>query len=225
MTSDPPILFRWLGTRDWREIHAIQLRTRDRVVLGGSPSEVLFVEHPPVITAGRQASRQDLQVSDEALEARGVDFVRAERGGHLTLHLPGQLVIYPILPLDRLGLGVHRYVHGLGAAIVEWLSLQGLPATWREDAPGVWVGPRGTRKIASVGVHVHKQVPIHGASLNLSSELNAFQLLRPCGFSSDVMTSLEAERGQAPSLERAAREIMPLLAESFGVIGEWGAAT
>lgn len=221
MSADHSISFRWLGTRDWREVHALQLRMRDRVVLGASPGEVLLVEHPSVITAGRQATRRDLEVSEEALRSRGIGFVRAERGGHLTLHLPGQLVIYPVVSLERLRMGVHRFMQVLGEAIVEWLSAQRVAALWKDDAPGVWVGPAGARKIASVGVHVHKQVPIHGVSLNLTPDLRAFQLLRPCGFSSDVMTSLEAERGHAIPLLSAARELMPRLASGLGVEGVW----
>ena len=220
MNKEQEIVFRWLGTRDWGEAHALQLRIRDRVVLGSSPGEVLMMEHPAVITAGRQASRRDLQISAEALRARGITFVQSERGGHLTLHLPGQLVFYPIIPLQSLRMGVNQYVRVLAETLVEWLSVHQLSGEWKDDAPGVWVGPNGSRKIASVGIHVHKQVPIHGASLNLSPDLALFQMLRPCGFSSNVMTSFEAEGGTSLSVEEAARQIAPVLAEKLGV--KWG---
>jgi lipoate-protein ligase B len=164
----------------------------------------LFLEHTPVVTRGR-----GLQFTGESRPRAvplaelpaGVDFAESQRGGDLTFHNPGQLVIYPIVKLDGLGFGpkhdVAGYLRKLESVLIEELSALGLPARSVDAATGVWIGEK---KVASIGIAVRKWVTFHGMALNLANSLDGFRLISPCGFSPEVMGRLadflpSAERG------------------------------
>jgi lipoate-protein ligase B len=205
---------RWHGRVPYAEGLTLQDAAWEEV-RGGAPFRWLGFEHDPVITAGRHAELSDLHLPAEQLAARGVDVVRTDRGGRLTWHGPGQLVGYPIVDLRALRTGPRRYVERLAGALTAYLGELGIEATWRDDAPGVWVDG-GSRKIASVGVRVREGITTHGFALNLDPPADAFAALSPCGMSPSVLTSVAALRAGAPTPEAAARALSPWLAAALG---------
>ncbi len=208
-----------LGTRSYRDAWAEQERAHAEVV-GGAAERVLLVEHPPVITLGRRAGiDRNLLASPEQLEAMGVDVVQSDRGGDITFHGPGQLVVYPIIRLIDHTLSVGAYVHGLEDAVVRLLQSIDLPGAHRDaSAVGVWVHPgndlaRPAEKVCAIGVRIRRGVTMHGLALNVSTDLAFFDLIVPCGLVSRPVTSLARLLGdRAPTMpdvkQMIARELM-----------------
>lgn len=176
----------------------VEKRARDEI-----EDTVLFLEHTPVVTQGRGLQwtgkpREKHMPLPEVPE--GTEFFEIERGGDLTWHGPGQLVVYPIVKLDGSGFGAHHdvtgYLRKFEKAFIQALAHYDLLAEARESATGVWVGDQ---KIASIGIAVKKWVTYHGLAVNAVNDLTPFYTFSPCGFSSEVMTSIELLRpGQGP---------------------------
>ena len=142
-----------------------------------------------------------------------MDFQKTSRGGQLTYHGPGQLVMYPILHLGWLNIGVKGVVTSVTDSMMAWLAQQGIPCQWRDDAPGVWTTSEPARKLASVGMRITRNVTWHGGALNLTTDLNAFSVFQPCGFSGSVMSSVEELTGQAFDLPVAAKGLCEHMSE------------
>jgi lipoate-protein ligase B len=193
---------------------AVELQERlRRGVLGGEGSEiVLLLEHDPVVTLGRATRPEHVLTSPEALAADGVEIAHTSRGGSATWHGPGQLVVYPIV---QIGTRLRRHVDHLCSAAVDVLASLGLSSRYLCERPGVWLGDP-PRKIASVGVHVHRGVAIHGLALNVAPRLDAFAALQPCGMSARVITSVESEGVTPPSLEALGFALAQALAVRMG---------
>ncbi len=201
----------------FQEVWDLQKRFVEEVSEGTRFSTILFVEHPPTVTRGRglqwtgverERARPILQLPE------GTEYFEIERGGDLTWHGPGQLVVYPILDLKNpafpFARDIGKYVRFLEHWISAVLKNYGLESRAVKNAAGVWIGSGlESRKIASLGVALKKWVSYHGLALNVNPQLSGFQGFDPCGFESSVMTSLEKEIGRAPSreeLERLFRE-------------------
>jgi lipoate-protein ligase B len=180
-----------LGRRPYAEIEALQEELRARVLGGEDAAEALIlVEHEPVITLGRRAGAEELRVPSAVLAARGLTVHRSSRGGAATYHGPGQLVAYPVMKLPG---GVVAHVSSLAGAVIALARTLGIHATFDRARPGVWVG---ARKLACIGVHVHRRVAIHGLALNVTREsVDGFEAIVPCAMPEVRMTSLEAESG------------------------------
>jgi lipoyl(octanoyl) transferase len=186
----------WLGRVDYAVGVRVQEALRARILDGDPCAErLLFVEHPPTITLGRSARLEHLLRSRTQLEALGVTVSESSRGGDVTFHGPGQLVAYPVLKLAR---GVVAHIEALGAGAVSAARACGVSAELRRAPVGVFCGPR---KLAAIGIHVHRRVAMHGLALNVSTTLDAFSLIVPCGLSDVEVTSLEAERPGPVALE------------------------
>jgi len=179
-------------------VHALQLQLRAELLAGTGRPTLLLVEHEPVITLGRRSADDALTAPAERLAARGIGVVRIERGGLATYHGPGQLVGYPVLPLPRFGLDVPTFVHHLEGTMADVVGELGLDAGRRPGYPGLWVG---RAKIGAVGVHVHRQVSIHGFALNLDPDLSVYDLFLPCGIQPEegAISSVARLAGSAPS--------------------------
>ncbi len=187
--------FTWLGRAAYGPVLALQEQTRARILAGDDGAErVLFVEHEPVVTLGRSATLANLRVPPEELARRGVALERTSRGGDVTAHGPGQLVIYPIV---RLRGGVLAHVTSTGEAIAEELRARGVAgAHFCRDPVGVFVGEA---KVAACGVHVSRRVAIHGWALNVTrAPLELFALIVPCGLTDVRVTTIEDELGALP---------------------------
>jgi lipoyl(octanoyl) transferase len=202
-----------LGVRGYREVWDLQHRLHERVRERREPDTWIVVEHLPVITLGRQAKRENVLLSEEELERRGVDRVAIERGGDVTYHGPGQLVVYPIRRMERFR-EVVPLVRSLEASVIEACSRFGVRGERRPEHAGVWVG---LKQICAIGLAVRAMVTLHGIALNVSTRLDYDRLINPCGMSDRGITSLAAETGRAIPMERAKRVLLAELARTFDV--------
>jgi len=166
-----------------------------------TPDEIWFLEHPPVFTLGVNASRAHL------LAPGDIPVVQIDRGGQVTYHGPGQLVVYPLIDLRRAALGIRDFVSALECAVIELAAEYGIAATARREAPGVYVAGR---KLASIGVRVRRGGSYHGLALNVALDLAPFGRINPCGYAGLEMTQL-AELGGPGSVEECACALEPHL--------------
>ena len=203
------MLIQDLGTLDYRAAWALQERAHEEVLAGGE-ERIFLVEHPPVITYGRRPGvDQNVIASADQLARMGVDVVPSDRGGDVTFHGPGQLVIYPIIRLADHGLSVGCYVHSLEAAVIDYLRTLNIEAHSEPKAVGVWVGDA---KVCAIGVRIRRGVSMHGLAINVTTNLDYFQLIVPCGLVGRPVTSLEKLIGQgSPSLEHVKSELSQAL--------------
>jgi len=213
--ADPrPVSFDYLGLAegvlsDYHEAWALQREVHARVASGEWGPRVLYVEHPPVYTAGRRTEPHERPFD-------GTPVVDVDRGGKITYHGPGQLVGYPIVFLPR-GVGVVDYVRRVEEALIRLLAGYGVATGRVPGRTGVWLaadGERPERKIAAIGIRVSRQTTMHGFALNVSSDLRDFGRIVPCGISDAGVTSLAAEMdGPVPSLVEVGRALEPHLTE------------
>jgi len=194
-----PLAIRWLGRVAYREAWDLQKRLAAARATGRIPDQLLLLEHPAVLTLGRQADESHVLASPELLAARGIDLLRVERGGEVTYHGPGQLVAYPIIRLADRGLLLRPYVRALEAALADTCGSLGVTAGRREGHPGCWVDAEAAqpRKIGALGIRVERGVAYHGIALNVSVSLADFALIDPCGMPGLISTSIASELGRA----------------------------
>ncbi len=215
---------RWLGRIGYRDAWALQKRLVEQRVADEIPDTLLLLEHPPVLTLGRQADERHVRASAGELAARGIEVVRVERGGEVTYHGPGQLVAYPIVALSRRGLLLRPFVRALEGALADTCRALGVEADRREGHPGCWVDPDGPRprKIGALGLRVERSVSYHGIALNVTVDLAAFELIDPCGMPEVESTSIARELGRpdespsTQSVEAAGAPFAASLARRLG---------
>jgi lipoyl(octanoyl) transferase len=205
-------LLRWLGRADyaptWRAMQAFTDARGE-----STPDEVWFLEHDPVFTQGLNGRNEHL------LAPGGIPVVGIDRGGQVTYHGPGQLVVYPLVDLRRAGLGVRELVVALEDAVIALAGSRGIEAAGRRDAPGVYV--RG-RKLASIGLRIRRGCSYHGLALNVDMDLEPFSRINPCGMAGLAMTQLSQE-GAALDVRAAADALAPQLCRTLGLgwDGRW----
>jgi lipoate-protein ligase B len=154
---------------------------------------LLFLEHPAVFTLGRRGGRDYLQVGESFLEQAGIPVIQAERGGYITYHGPGQLVVYPIVDLEGRRLGVAEFVEALEEIMLLTVRSWGLKAQRSAKNPGIWMG---TQKMGSIGIALRKGISFHGLALNVNVDLTPFSWVQPCGLEGVSMTSVQQELGE-----------------------------
>ncbi len=215
-----------LGVMEYCAAWEIQLQWHQKVVDGKCPSGVLLlVEHPPVITIGRHPGSEKHLLADAGmLAALGVAVQSTDRGGDITFHGPGQLVVYPIIPLNRYNLRIHEYLRLLESAVIRTLAGFQLDGQRDSGATGVWLksaraGPDALAKVCAIGIKLRRWVSLHGLALNVRTNLSLFDLINPCGLGRAV-TSLAAELGpQCPDMsvvkKAMTREISAVLGDTF----------
>ncbi len=208
----PALEVRDCGLLDYREALDMQRRLRQERAARQIPNTVLILEHPAVITLGARQSANKLLLGADELASRGIDVVPIRRGGGATAHNPGQLVFYPILQLQELGLGVSEYVRSLETVGIELLEGLGVSTGRRRGYPGLWVGPR---KIASVGVRVSRFVTHHGMAINIRNDLSLFEMMVPCGLDGVEMTSAQKETGKTFEMGSIKSRLTTLLKHHF----------
>lgn len=197
---------RFRGRQDyvplWREMQDFtDSRNED------TPDEIWFVEHPPVFTMGLNASEEHL------LTPGDIPVVQIDRGGQVTFHGPGQLMIYPLIDLQRSSIGVRKLVTALEQSVVDFVAEYDVAATACADAPGVYVDGE---KLASVGLRIRRGCSFHGMALNVSGDLTPFQRINPCGFTELKMTSLH-RHGIVLDLDPSARQLLGHLLQHLGL--------
>ncbi|WP_019571157.1 lipoyl(octanoyl) transferase LipB [Thioalkalivibrio sp. ALMg3] len=197
-----PVEVRELGLQPYVPVwQAMQLHGRERAV---DTSDALWcVQHPPVFTQGRNGCPEHL------LDPGAVPVVAIDRGGQVTYHGPGQLVIYTLLDLKRLGIGVRRLVECLEQAIIDTLAQWGIEAERRANAPGVYVGQA---KIAALGLRVRHARSIHGLALNVAPVLAPFARINPCGYAGLPTTSMQVQLGGPVAIDRVRDALLANLA-------------
>ncbi|MBX5460373.1 MAG: lipoyl(octanoyl) transferase LipB [Steroidobacteraceae bacterium] len=204
--SVPAPVIRRLGLVDYEPTwRAMQRFTDERDQ--ETPDEIWFLEHPPVFTLGMNASRAHL------LAPGNIPVVQIDRGGQVTYHGPGQLVVYPLIDLRRARLGVRDFVTALERSVIDYVAGLGVQAECRRNAPGVYVNDR---KLASVGVRVRRGATYHGLALNVSLDLEPFTRINPCGYQGLEMTRL-ADLAGVTSVETAAAALEPHLLRALGL--------
>jgi len=200
------------GLADYRQILQTQQLLREKRHQNEIPNTVLIVEHPAVITLGARQSSNKLLVNREDLAQKHIDVVDVRRGGGTTAHNPGQLVFYPILNLQKTGLGINEYIRELEAIGAELLKQLDVHSTRRKGAPGLWIGER---KIASIGVRVSRSITYHGMAINIQNDLSIFDFIVPCGLDNVEMTSVLKETGKHHSMNQIKRKLAERLIEHF----------
>jgi lipoyl(octanoyl) transferase len=190
-----------LGTIPYRDAWALQEKLHAQVAEGGD-EHLLLLEHPPVITIGRRPEgAKNLLVSEEYLAGMGIELVHSDRGGDITYHGPGQLVAYPILRLNDHGLSIGGYVRMLQECVISALAELGVKANRQDGIIGVWT--EDGAKICAIGVRIRRGISMHGLALNVSTNLDHFNLIVPCGLVGKPVTSLQKILGRAaPSMVR-----------------------
>lgn len=180
---------------------------------------LLLTEHRPVYTLGKSGRAENLLVGREQLEAEGAALYRIDRGGDITFHGPGQLVVYPILDLERLGFGLKDYIAALEETVIRAAARYGIAAGRIAGASGVWIEEKGVRprKICAIGVRASRYVTMHGFAFNVTTELDRFARINPCGFVDRGVTSLAAETGCDIPMEEVKTSIVTLLSEELKV--------
>ena len=147
---------------------------------------ILIVEHPAVYTLGKSGDEHNMLCTEEYLRSLGAEFYHIDRGGDITFHGPGQLVCYPIVDLDAIGLGVRRYIEALEQSVIDLAAEYGIEAHRSEGASGVWVTQgKHLVKLCAVGVRASHGVTMHGLAMNVATDLNWFHLINPCGFTAE----------------------------------------
>jgi lipoyl(octanoyl) transferase len=208
-----------LGLMEYRRAWDLQREAFDRVMAGGE-EVLLLTEHPHVYTLGKSGREDNMLVGETFLKKIGADMVRIDRGGDITYHGPGQLVGYPILDLQRHGMGLREYIFALEQSLIDTLATFGIEAGRSEGAAGVWLGggeKRGPlRKIAAIGVRSSRYVTMHGFALNVDPQMEYFAHINPCGFADRGVTSMARELNAAPTMDEVKREFVRSFEALFG---------
>jgi lipoate-protein ligase B len=191
----------WCGRLPYEEALELQMEICGLKRAGFEKDALLLLEHPPIITLGRNAKRDHLLVSETLLKSRGVGLWNVDRGGDITFHGPGQLVGYPILHLLAGERDVHAYMRNLEESLIRLLAIYGIEGTRDSSFTGVWT-PDG--KIAAMGVHISRWVTRHGFALNVNTDLSFYNLIVPCGIVGKGVTSMQKQLLRTLDLEEIA---------------------
>ncbi len=203
------------GVLPYREAYGLQnslvkLRLRNMV-----PDCLILLEHPPVLTLGRNRGDENILVSKEILRKEEIEVVLTDRGGSVTYHGPGQLVGYPILSLREYSRNVSEYLRKIEEVIILTLKEFEVQAKRRSDYPGIWVGEK---KIASIGVAIRQfRITYHGFAFNVNPDMSRFRLINPCGIKNLELTSLANLLGYPPEMAEVKQKIARSFAHTFGM--------
>lgn len=197
---------------------------------------IFMVEHPAVYTLGRNGHDENLLVGEAGIRASGAEFYRTDRGGDITFHGEGQIVVYPVIDLEMTGMGLREYITSLEQAVIDTMALYGITCCRSAGASGVWIegGACGVkcggekepsarsaeqklRKICAIGVRSSRYVVMHGLALNVATDLRRFSLINPCGFADRGVTSMLEELGYAPDMQEVKSRLAERLAARLGV--------
>jgi lipoyl(octanoyl) transferase len=217
-TTQRETAVRRLGVVRYDEALALQKSLVEERKAGRISDQLLLLQHPPVITLGVKTrnDRGHIVASDEELRAEGVEVFETGRGGDVTYHGPGQLVGYPILDLRPDRQDVHRYVRDLEEVMIRVCADYGIEARRVEGLTGAWVeSPRGPEKIGAIGVRLSRWVTSHGFAFNVTTDLDYFGLIVPCGIADHGVTSLGALLGSAPPMDEVEEAFVGHFARVF----------
>jgi lipoyl(octanoyl) transferase len=214
-----------LGRMDYASGLALQKQLVEARHAGRIGNTLLLLEHPPVLTLGRNSHRENVLASDEFLAYRGVELHEINRGGDVTYHGPGQLVGYPILDLRSFTprLGAVEYVRAIEEVLIRVCADFGVKSSRVAGRTGVWTLPGGSiaeKKVAAIGVHISRGITSHGFALNVTTDLRDFELIVPCGISDRQVTSLELEASEEIGAGLTLERVIHATARQFGRVFE-----
>ena len=215
-----PLDVRRLGLTPYADALALQRALVDERKADRIPDTLLLVEHPHVLTLGVRGDggRSHILATDAALRARGIDVFETGRGGDITYHGPGQLVGYPIISLRPDRCDVHRYVRDLEETLIRTAGDYGIATGRIEGLTGVWVGAEkkeGAEKLAAIGVRISRWVTSHGFALNVTTDLEYFRLIVPCGIADRGVTSLARLLGRSVAVDDVIDRVVANFAAVF----------
>ena len=179
---------------------------------------VYFCEHPHVYTLGKSGENNNLLIPDEFLKKIQASFYKIDRGGDITYHGPGQIVGYPVIDLEAVGIKVKDYVWRLEESVIRTLDHYGIRSERLEGATGVWLDTDRagkSRKICAIGVRVSRYVTMHGFAFNVNTDLRYFQYINPCGYTNMGVTSLQQELGREMNFREVSNVLKEKLSEVF----------
>jgi lipoyl(octanoyl) transferase len=217
--------FEDLGQRSYREVWDYQeslLQQNVQLKQAGQAQQthhhLLFVVHPPVYTLGKSGDPQHVLISEEERQARSIEYFQTNRGGDITFHGPGQLVVYPIFDLEKFERDIGKYLRNLEEVIIRLLAGYGLQGERSSGETGVWLDssvPIRARKICAIGVRCSRWISMHGLALNVNTELDFFRHIVPCGIPDKQVTSLQQELGTQVPMEEVKQRMQEAFAQVF----------
>ena len=208
------IEFKDLGTVDYTTAWDMQ-KQRAEEVKAGTPGIFYVVEHPHVYTFGKSADRNNLLVNDAFLAQIGAQRFDIERGGDITYHGPGQIVGYPIIDLNEIGIGVRAYVEKLEQVLIDTLAEYGIETERVDGLTGIWLKDGRPRKIAALGIKVSRGVTMHGFALNVNTDLSYFNHIVPCGITDKEVTTMNSELGREVDMNDVKEKLKAHFAHHF----------
>ncbi len=213
-----------MGTMPYREAWAKQERLLESIKAAKEKGEdtenyLLFVEHPHVYTLGKSGDEANMLVNAAQLRAEHAEFVRVDRGGDITYHGPGQLVVYPVIDMANFGVGVKDYVDRLEEVVIRTVRQYGIAGERLAGATGVWVEPHSlrARKICAIGIRCSRFVTMHGFALNVNTDLDYFHYINPCGFRDKGVTSIAREIGREVPMPEVKKLVKRQFEALFGM--------
>ena len=213
-----------MGTMPYREAWAEQERLLESIKAAKEKGEdtenyLLFVEHPHVYTLGKSGDEANMLVNAARLRAEHAEFVRVDRGGDITYHGPGQLVVYPVIDMANFGVGVKDYVDRLEEVVIRTVRQYGIAGERLTGATGVWVEPHSlrARKICAIGIRCSRFVTMHGFALNVNTDLDYFHYINPCGFRDKGVTSIAREIGREVPMPEVKKLVKRQFEALFGM--------
>ena len=213
-----------IGFMDYEEVWQLQKDIFNQSIAekieGKKPMQHLLVcEHPHVYTFGKSANQTNLLLSEQELKNKKISVYDIERGGDITYHGPGQLVVYPIFDLEQLNIGVKQFVFNIEQCIINVLRNYGLDSERIEDRIGIWIdkGKSNERKIAAIGIKCSRHISMHGLALNVNTDLSLFNHIIPCGIVDKGVTSIKNELGREISMVDIKNEMIKEFSANFEV--------
>ena len=201
------------GISEYEDVLLMQKKLHQRLLanISKDPSfgYIILTEHLPVITMGRHADENNILAGQSLLCQKNIKIHRIERGGDVTYHGPGQLVVYPILNLQTLNLGVKKYVKLIEESVIRTLQRFDISSGRKEGAPGIWIGNgETTNKICALGIKCSHFITMHGLALNVNTDLSGFDLINPCGFTQHGVTSMKKILGEEVDMFKLKEEFL-----------------
>ena len=202
----------WFGDLDYQKAYDLQLSLVEKVLSGQEPNTLLMLEHPHVYTKGRLSKDSDVLLTEEELAAKGIPVYETDRGGQVTYHGPGQLVVYPIVNLKDWG-GPVKYVRALEQVVIATLTEMGITANRESGNTGVWTSQG---KLSAIGVKISRGIAFHGFALNVNTDLAYYQNIIPCGIADRPVTSMASILGQPVDIELVRYGMVYQFGREFG---------
>lgn len=225
------VLYKNLGLIDYKEAWDLQesifaeniqrkIHLRNGVEAPATENYALFCQHPHVYTLGKSGSPENLLLDESGLQEHDATYYKINRGGDITYHGPGQLVVYPILDLDYFFTDIHKYMRFLEEAVILTLAEYGIKGDRYEGYTGVWIEPESenARKICAMGVKCSRWVTMHGIGFNINTDLDYFNHIVPCGIDDKAVTSMQSELGRPLDFEEVSNVFKEKLAHQFNFV-------